>query len=92
MQSMIKEFETKFISLIPSIKLLLVDLSEISPSFLLGGGELDLLPNFQTGGLNRTSTLRGGCWKRGITFFMGSCNFYKKTKLKSEIFNGKKSL
>ena len=29
-------------------------------------GVLDVLPNFQKRGLDRTSTLRGGCWgKRG---------------------------
>ena len=29
--------------------------------------------------------------KRGGNFFQGDCNFYKKTKRKSEIFNDKKS-
>ena len=40
------------------------------------------------GGLDRTSTFRGGCWERGGDFFQGGgggCN-----KLKSEIFNDKK--
>ena len=37
------------------------------------------------GGLDRTSTLRGGNF-----FQVVGCNFYKKTKLKSEILNGKK--
>ena len=46
-----------------------------------GGGGLNLLPNFEKGGLDRTSTLRGGCWKRrGVK------------KLKFEISNDKKSL
>ena len=34
-----------------------------TPPFSAGG--LNLLPNFQKGELDRTSTLRGGCWKRG---------------------------
>ena len=47
---------------------------------------------FKKGGLDRTSTLRRGLLKkRGVTFFRGGCNFYKKNKLKSEIFNDKKS-
>ena len=55
-------------------------------------GVLDVLPNFQKRGLDRTSTLRGGCWgKEGVTFRGWGCNVYKK-KLKSEIFNNKKSL
>ena len=33
----------------------------------------------------------GGCWERGGDFFQGGCNFHKN-KLKSEIFNDKKSL
>ena len=60
------------------------------PSFLLGW--LKLLPNFQKWGLGRTSTLRGALLeKRGVTFSGGGggCNFYKKNKLKSEIFNDK---
>ena len=45
------------------------------------------------GGLDRTSTVRGGLLgKMEMTFFRGSCNFYVKNKLKSEIFNNKKSL
>ena len=43
------------------------------------------------GGLDRTSTFRGGCWKEGVDFFQGGCNFHQK-KLKSEIFKNKKSL
>ena len=36
---------------------------------------------------------RGGCWEREGDFFQGrSCSFYIKDKLKSEIFNDKKSL
>ena len=60
------------------------------PPFLLGG--LNLLPNFQKEGLDRTSTLRGGNFERRGR---GGCNFAKNEKLKSEkseIFNDKKSL
>ena len=39
------------------------------PAVLLAGGEeagLNLHPNFQKGGgLDRTSSFRGGCWERG---------------------------
>ena len=51
--------------------------------FAGGEGRLNLQPNFQKGGLDRTSTFREG------DFFTGGCNFKKR---KSEIFNGKKSL
>ena len=44
------------------------------------------------GGLDRTSTFRGGCWERGGDFFWGGRNFHIKNTLKSEIFNDKKSL
>ena len=46
---------------------------------------------FIKGGLDRTSTFRGGLLgKRGVTFFRGGCNFQIKSKLKSEIYNNKK--
>ena len=62
-------------------------------SFLLGGG-VEPPTKFSKrgggGGLDRTSTFRGGLLgKRGGDFFQGSCNFHTK-KLKSEIFNDKK--
>ena len=41
------------------------------PSFLQGG--LSLLPNFQKGGLKKTSTFRGG--KEGGYFFQGGLQF-----------------
>ena len=54
---------------------------------------LNLLPHFTKGqGLDSTSTLRGGCWKRGGNLFQGGLPFYKKNKRKSEIFNDKKCL
>ena len=49
---------------------------------------LDLRPNFQKEGLDRTSTFRGGGFFRGG----GACNFHIENKLKSEIFNDEKSL
>ena len=51
-----------------------------TPPFLLGGG------------LTGPQLLEGGCWERGGDFFQGGCNFHIKNKLKSEIFNDKKSL
>ena len=43
--------------------------------------------------LDRTSTFRGGLLgKRGVTLFRVGCNFHIKNKIKSEIFNDKKSL
>ena len=45
------------------------------------------------GGLDKTSTVRGGLLeKMGVTFFREGCNFHIKNKLRSEIFNDKKSL
>ena len=67
-----------------------------APTFLQGG--LSLQPNFQKGGrkgggLERPQLLEGGCWERVGDFFKGGrCNFHIKNKLKSEIFNEKKSL
>ena len=56
-------------------------------------GGLNLQLNFQEGGLDRTSTFREGCWERGGDFFLGVVvQFSHKNKLKSEIFNDKKSL
>ena len=57
-----------------------------------GNGRLNLQPNFQKmgGGLDNTSTFRGGFWgKRGMAFFREGCNFYIKNKLKYELFNEK---
>ena len=57
-----------------------------------GGGGLNLQPNFEKGGLDRTPTFRGGCWEGGADFSGGRCNFHIKNQLKSQIFNDKKSL
>ena len=60
-----------------------------------GEGGLSLLPNFQKGGdLTGPPFLEGGCWEGGGDFFQGGgdCNFSTKNKLKSEMFNEKKSL
>ena len=67
------------------------------PTPHLSAGELSLQPNFQKVVFDRTSTFRGGfLGKRGMTFSSGggegACNFCIKNKLKSEIFNDKKSL
>ena len=43
------------------------------------------------GGLTGSQFLESGLWERGVTFSVG-CSFYIKSKLKSEIFNNKKSL
>ena len=61
------------------------------PPFLQGGLSLQL--NFQKGGraLQDLNFQRGVVGKEGVTFFRGGCNFHKN-KLKSEIFNDKKSL
>ena len=58
-----------------------------------GGGVQPPTKFSKRGGLDRTSTSGGGCWERGgVTFFRGGgCNFHIK-KLKSEVFNDKKSL
>ena len=57
-----------------------------------GGGVENLQPNFQKeGGLTGPKLLEGGCWEKGGDFFQG-VQFSHKNKLKSEIFNDKKSL
>ena len=44
------------------------------------------------GGLTGSQFLEWGCWERGGDFFQGGSSFYLKNKLKSTIFNDKKSL
>ena len=59
-----------------------------------GGGGVEPPTKFQNRGLDRTSTVRGGLLeKRGVTFSRerGGFNFYIKNKVKSEIFNDKKT-
>ena len=62
---------------------------------------MNLLPNFQKGGGGNLQDLifkRGVGEKKGVIFARwgggrggAGCNFYKKNKIKSEIFNDKKS-
>ena len=44
------------------------------------------------GRVNRISVFREGLLGKKIDFFQGSCNFYIKNKLKSEIINDKKKV
>ena len=67
------------------------------PHFLLGCWLSYEILN--KGGLDRVSIFRGGCWERSGDLFQdgglgegGGGSFYIKNKLKSEIFNDKKSL
>ena len=47
-----------------------------------GGWGLGVQPNFEKGGLDRTSTFRGGCWERGAWFFSeGFQLWHKKDKM-----------
>ena len=56
-------------------------------------GGLNHQPNFQNGGgLTRPQLLQGDCWERGGDFFQGEVAILYINKLKSEIFNDKKSL
>ena len=75
---------------IPFLKTNIFDIfnrsSIVAPLFSAGG--LNVQPNFQKERLDRTSTLRWGCWKRGSNFFQGGLQFLQKNKLKSEIFKG----
>ena len=60
------------------------------PPLSAGGGGLASNQIFKKGGLDRTSTFRGGCWERGGDFFQEGLQFSDKNKVKSEIFNDKK--
>ena len=62
--------------------------SECAPPQNLGGWASNQI--FQKGGLDRTSTFRGELLGKRGCFFHGDAIF-TKTKLKSEIFNDKKS-
>ena len=50
----------------------------------LSAAGLSIQPNFKKGGLDRTSTFRGGCWERGGDFFQGGgvCNCHINQNLK----------
>ena len=63
-----------------------------APPLFAEGGGVEPPTKFEKGGLDRTSTFRGGLLgKRGVTFFRGG-GVQLSHKLKSEIFNDKKSL
>ena len=64
------------------------------PPFLLDGVQGFELPTkfSKRGGLGRTSAFREGCWERGDDFFHEDDAIFAHKKLKSEIFNNKKSL
>ena len=63
------------------------------PPSISAWGELNFQPNFQKGGggLVGPQLLERVAGKERMTFFMGAMQFSLK-KLKSEIFNNKKSL
>ena len=66
-----------------------------SPFCWVGGGGVEPLTKFsKTGaGLAGSQFLEGVAGKEGVTFLRGGVQFlHKKNKLKSEIFNDKKSL
>ena len=53
----------------------------VQPPFLLGGGGLNLQPNFQKGGgFDRTSTFGGVAGKEGGEFFQGGVHFSQKER------------
>ena len=57
-----------------------------SHPFLFGGGS-----DSKSGGLTGSQFLEWFAGKEGVDFFRGECSFSIKNKLKSEIFNNKKS-
>ena len=61
---------------------------------IVGGGGWASNQVFKKGGLTGSQLSEGdGRERGGVTFFQGGCNFHIKiNKLKSEIFNDKKSL
>ena len=64
----------------------------LPPPFLLFGGSWTSYQIFKKGGIDKTSLLIGGLLGKKWWPFTEGCSFYIKNKLKSEIFNGKKSL
>ena len=68
-------------------------LNSVHPTLSAGGRGLNLQPNFQKGGLEKTPTFRGELLgKKGVTFFRWGCNFHIKNKSKPEVFINKKTL
>ena len=64
-----------------------------TPHLSAGGGGVETPTKFsKRGGLTGPQLLEGVAGKEGGDFFQGGCNFHIKNKLKSEIFNDKKSL
>ena len=68
-----------------------------NPPFCWGGGGVEPPTKFsKRGGLPGPQLGEGGCWKRGDNFFQEEFAIFtkkkKKEKLKSKIFNDKKSL
>ena len=67
----------------------------IPPSYYgkpcLSAGGMSLQPNFQKLEAWQNLNLKGCCWERGL-LFSGRLQFPHQNKLKSEIFNDKKSL
>ena len=65
----------------------------VMPPFCRGRGGVEPLIKFsKRRGLTGPQRLEGGCWERGGDFFQVGLQFSHKNKLKSEIFNDKKSL
>ena len=61
------------------------------PSFCRGGWVFNQILKMGGGGLTGPQLLEGGCWERGGWIFSGGVQL-SHNKLKSEIFNDKKSL
>ena len=60
----------------------------------MGEGGAEPPTKLLKGGLGKISIFKGVLGKSGLTFCKGGgggCSFYIKSKLKSEIFNGKSS-
>ena len=63
-----------------------------SPFLLRGKPPIKLSKRGAEAGVKGSKFLEGGCWERGAELFLGGLHFLHKNKLKSEIFNYKKSL
>ena len=66
-------------------------INSVHPPFLQGRVEPPTKYSKRMG-LTGPQLLEGVAGKEGGDFFQGGCNFHIKNKLKSEIFNNKKSL